>query len=280
MAVSTVNDGVIESMVGMPRVFSMSSIPERFARMCEGAQAGCATATEALRARSIGVVVSFRRGGLNQLGQGQGITRVTADSELVFTFSNEAQPHDVRFEFDVFISHHMASTPTHVAITLSESLLGQRVFLDVEEQGLNIATLQNKVRNSKALAVVLSEHVWERPWCLVEVYTAIKAGIPVVPVLVVGEPYDFAKAAQHLKFLDTALGDDAVKGLREDGFDVVDMAYVLSTVVPSLIATEFKPTAAKDLRAAQLKVIASTIKNAQAQPSHVAKEDWLVARAG
>ena len=78
-----------------------------------------------------------------------------------------------------------------------------------------------------------------RPWCLFELLVAIKHGIPIVPVNVCdpAHPYDYGAAACFLNSLDTELdrvNPGACAVLEEHGYDMVEVAYTLSVVVPDL----------------------------------------------
>ena len=42
------------------------------------------------------------------------------------------------------------------------------------------------MRNSDCLVIVQSSHVLQRPWCLLEVYEAVRLGIPLLTVNIEG----------------------------------------------------------------------------------------------
>ena len=44
-----------------------------------------------------------------------------------------------------------------------------------------------QVRESSVLVVLQSKEIMHRPWCLLEIYTAIKEGIPIVAVNCTGK---------------------------------------------------------------------------------------------
>ena len=83
-------------------------------------------------------------------------------------------------KFDMFISHHLTPVSTQVGkqIQAAATTRGLRAFLDVNEGHLDLRTLMDKVRNSKSLVVILTEHVWERSWVIAEVYTALSLAFP------------------------------------------------------------------------------------------------------
>ena len=60
--------------------------------------------------------------------------------------------------------------------------------------------LWQAVRESEVLLLVQSESVLTRPYCLLEMVTAIEARVPIVGVNLAGKPqaYDFANAANYL----------------------------------------------------------------------------------
>ena len=82
--------------------------------------------------------------------------------------------------------------------------------------------------------------VLTRPYCLLELYTAVMAGRPIVGVTVSGgavTSYDFGKAHEMLLHLDTML--DAVNPgasdiLSEEGIGLQDVSFTLSAVVPKV----------------------------------------------
>ena len=63
----------------------------------------------------------------------------------------------------------------------------------------DLRMLLEHVRNTRVLVVVLSKEVLLRPWCLLELYTAINANVPIVAVDVEGRGYDYAEAAEYLR---------------------------------------------------------------------------------
>ena len=76
---------------------------------------------------------------------------------------------------------------------------GSKLFLDSDNLE-NLKNLSNDVKKSKVLVALLSKGYLTRPYCLLELYTAITNDIPIVPVVIVGGGYDFKNAN---KFLET-----------------------------------------------------------------------------
>merc|ERR1711953_514564 len=61
------------------------------------------------------------------------------------------------------------------------SLLENSVFLDSADL-TDLTSLKDKVKNSHNLVLLLTPKVFTRPWCIVEVVTAIKSNVNIVPV--------------------------------------------------------------------------------------------------
>ena len=74
------------------------------------------------------------------------------------------------------------------------------------------------VKQSDTLVLLLTENVLTRPWCLVELYTALKHAVPVVTVEITkrGYGYDFGQAGPYLAGLPGTL-EAANPGATEVG---------------------------------------------------------------
>ena len=82
------------------------------------------------------------------------------------------------------------------------------------------------VADSDTLVIFQSEEVLRRPWCLLEVYTAVQKGIPIVSLVCARKGYDFADAADTLLHLDTALPLLSRNIIKDHGADPLDVAHV------------------------------------------------------
>ena len=87
-----------------------------------------------------------------------------------------------------------------------ESMLGSgaEIFLDNDDLQDLRAVLQH-VRESDVFLLLLTAEVMSRPWCILEIHTAVSAGIPIVAVTLRGKGYDHAEAQRQLTYLDTEL---------------------------------------------------------------------------
>merc|ERR1740116_153343 len=94
----------------------------------------------------------------------------------------------------IFISHYKVEAGTEAALMQKdlERLVMQDpankhsgfkvpVFLDCEDLK-DLADLQEHVRRSHNLLLLLTSEVLTRPWVLIEIVTAMKGGVRVVPV--------------------------------------------------------------------------------------------------
>jgi hypothetical protein len=87
-------------------------------------------------------------------------------------------------------------------------------FLDVEELAeISADKLVESVKMSRVLVLLLTKSLLTRPWCLVEIYTALVSNIPIVPVLLKlsnkpGDEYCFTKARRMLEDLQNFLCDE------------------------------------------------------------------------
>ena len=90
-----------------------------------------------------------------------------------------------------------------------ESKLGRKVFLDSDDLR-SLHKLCGHVKESKCIVLLQTRSVLTRPYCLLELLTAIENRVPIVGVSVTGRDaaYDYAEAANLLTWLDEEL--DAV----------------------------------------------------------------------
>merc|ERR1719329_1183065 len=139
----------------------------------------------------------------------------------------------------LFISHSKLDAGTEACLMRSEleqlvtnnpSLPGTHYehlcFLDSEDLQ-NLEQLQSQVRSSANVVVLLTTNVLTRPWCLVEIWAAYEAGIPVLPVEVSKPGNEFCFPGEvfyehllHGKLLDAS----GHKVLRDCGADLEAVA--------------------------------------------------------
>ena len=67
--------------------------------------------------------------------------------------------------------------------TVFDRDMGGNHFIDVEDLPIiDLESLIKAVRSTDVLVLLLTKDVMTRPWCLVEIYTALTHGVPIVPV--------------------------------------------------------------------------------------------------
>ena len=167
-----------------------------------------------------------------------------------------------------------------------EQTLGAPVFLDSDDL-TDLRELLDQVRESDVLLFFQSRSVLTRPYCLLELHTAVTAGVPIVAVNVRGgNEYSHADAAHLLRYLDTELevrNPGASRLLQKHGVDLTELAHTLSGIVPNLISIEFNPSGSRLNLAASLLDIAQTMRIAKPAALDEAEEGrqaWLTARSG
>ena len=149
-----------------------------------------------------------------------------------------------------------------------ESQTEEHVFLDSDDLR-NLQMLEDHVKRSKVLILVQTKNVLTRPYCLLEVLTAIEHGIPIVGVQVSGRPqdaYDFAETKALLTHLDTQLEETnpgAADLLRDHGFaDLTAAAHRLSSIIPKAISVPLNVCASRNMLSATIDDVVETMRMA------------------
>jgi hypothetical protein len=167
----------------------------------------------------------------------------------------------------IFLSHFKVEAGTEAALMrheLTELLqegqghlecgsFGVPVFLDSEDLA-NLDDLLGKVRNSRNLAILLTEKVLTRPWVLMEIVTAVRHGVEVLPVLLLRPEnvfrYPDERFYQSLR-KGTLLPKDTVTQLQEQGIDFEVLEHCLRTAFKR-ISISYSPHQAASIRKAEL----------------------------
>ena len=187
---------------------------------------------------------------------------------------------EVQKTYSAFISHYKMEAAMEARYLQSEleAQLGRRAFLDSDDLH-DLRLLKDAVVQSDALVLLQSARVLERPWCLIELATALDCGIPIVGVSLTSgnSPYSFADSTVFLKSLGTSLAErnpGAPAVLLENDIDIDDLAWKLSVTLPHIISIGFNPSASKNVLSAILKDITTAMSRAttiELQP----KAEWL-----
>lgn len=162
-----------------------------------------------------------------------------------------------------------------------ETKMKEKVFLDSDDLR-DLRQLMDHVRESKALILIQSAKVLERPYCLLELVAAIDAGVPIVGVALQGtNAYDFATSSRFLQHLDSYLDQvnpGACQILRDQGVEPIDVAHKLSTTLPNIISVQLNTSASRNLLSATMQDIVETLSSAKPVSSPIEKDVWLKAR--
>jgi len=172
-------------------------------------------------------------------------------------FARDCQHH-------CFLSHYKLEAGTEAALMRSEleALILDAdqdvdcevpVFLDSEDLK-NLSEIQERVRRSQNVVLLLTSGVLTRPWVMVELVTAKVAGVPIVPVEVSKkgcefEPPDevFYESLKNGSMLD----NKALKVLSDLGIEIHEIEEVIRTTFKR-IAVPFSPHRSGCIRRAEL----------------------------
>ena len=109
--------------------------------------------------------------------------------------------------FACFLSHFKAESGSDARYLrdLLQRMLGCPVFLDSSDLTDLRALFTDGVHRSDVLVLLATEKLLTRPWCILELWEAVKKQIPVVIMEVRGRGWDVADACHLLENLDTEL---------------------------------------------------------------------------
>jgi len=123
-----------------------------------------------------------------------------------------------------------------------------------------------------------SKDVLTRPWCLLELYAAVMAGIPIVSLVCSGKGYDFAAAEDYLLHLDTSLpmaNPSAVGVLEAHDAPVLRVAQVLWACLPNIISVPLNSSGSENAIHAAVADLVNAMQ--RARPFHLPDDEvaWL-----
>ena len=145
----------------------------------------------------------------------------------------------------------------------------------------DLRELLQHVKDSGVLVLFQSRNVLERPWCLLELYTAVMENVPIVALNCAGKGYDFGKAADLLLHLETKLSKlnpSAVQVLKQHGADPLDVAHVLSSAIPNIISVHLNTSASRIAIKATMVDLVKAMQAARPFPVTSSLEGWLELR--
>ena len=159
------------------------------------------------------------------------------------------------------------------------------VFLDSDDLR-DLSKLIHHVQQSRCLVLVQTRRVLTRPFCLIELLTAIESQIPIVCVTVGGKPeeiaYNYEEMTKLMMWMDTELeqwNPGAADVLRDHGYeDLTDVAYRLSTIIPKTISVQLNTGDSRNRLHATIEDVVSAMQEAKV-PHLPDKAAWLTARS-
>ena len=189
--------------------------------------------------------------------------------------------------FAAFVSHHKREAAMEARFLKEklEGALDAECFLDSDALS-DLRNLLDHVRESDVLLLVQTAEVLLRPWCILEIHTAVAEGIPIVAVALRGKQYDFADAMATMTFLDVELerrNPGASKTLSQHNVSPIDAAYMLSNVIPNLISVPFDSASSSNMIEASINDIIQQMRGAHAVGGavkmNVTRAEWLSQRS-
>eukprot|EP00966_Prymnesium_polylepis_P239246 5532936-Prymnesium_polylepis.1 len=104
------------------------------------------------------------------------------------------------------------------------------------------------IHDADAIVVILTARLSTDPNALFEIWSALKAGVPLIPVAITGKGYDFEEAAKTLanlpQVMETArVGSTSVlEGKLPDGTSVASLGKLVHFNLTSIIAISWNPS--------------------------------------
>jgi hypothetical protein len=190
-----------------------------------------------------------------------------------------------RKRYAAFLSHFklQAGTEARLVHDKLKQMMGggNEIFLDSDDlQDLRL--LLEHVKASSVLVLLQTKSVLERPWVILELHTAITHNVPIVALNIHNaNPYDYGAALDFLTHFDLEIeiaNPGAAQLLTEHGVDPLDVAWRLSTVLPSIISTDFTPNGSTNAINASMLDLQAAMARAAPYPMTISKAEWLAKR--
>jgi hypothetical protein len=163
----------------------------------------------------------------------------------------------------VFLSHYKLESGTEAVLLQQglERLLQEAttlaptlsVFLDSDNL-TDLCNLRNSVKRSHNLVLLLTPGVLRRPWCLVEIVTAMEAGVPIVPVEVQrpGSEFQYPTDSFYSKLRSGKYFSAGATGiLKNEGIELAEVEKAIRQVFTK-ISLPFSPHKTSNVRNAEL----------------------------
>ena len=189
-------------------------------------------------------------------------------------------------QYRAFVSHMKAEAAMEARFVQSEieTISGRCCFLDSDDLK-DLSQLTKHVRDSEVLVLVQTKSVLTRPWVLIELVTAVRAGIPIVGVSLDGRKdaeYSHDAARDLLLNLDErleSLTPGAAAALREQAVDPREAAWLLSSTLPQIISVALNVCASRRLLAATIDDLVDALDQAKPPaPVPATEAEWVEKR--
>ena len=191
--------------------------------------------------------------------------------------------------FRAFLSHFKQEAGTEARLLQQnmEQMLQQQggelanVFLDSDDLK-DLRLLLDHVKESEVLVLLQTTNVLTRPYVILELHTAITNNIPIVAVHIHNSwPYDYGVASDFCANFDNEIeiaNPGAAALLLEHGVDPEDVAYRLSTVLPSIVSVDFRPNESINAIRASLEDLVDSMSRAEPLPITISRDQWRAKR--
>eukprot|EP00927_Polykrikos_kofoidii_P055172 TRINITY_DN4945_c0_g1_i1.p1 TRINITY_DN4945_c0_g1~~TRINITY_DN4945_c0_g1_i1.p1 ORF type:complete len:968 (+),score=139.94 TRINITY_DN4945_c0_g1_i1:78-2981(+) len=196
-----------------------------------------------------------------------------------YNFSATDLDHRVSSTFDhfVFLSHHKEMAGTEATLLREELTqlvqadtfhpandLVTPVFVDSEDL-FDLSDLTAHVANSECLVFLLTTGILTRPWCLLELVTAYRENVQIVPVEVQSRRLHYTypdEAFYHDLLTGDQFSDSDKKLLRNAGITLEECVTAIRYTFTK-IACPFSPHKSRVVRRAEMLDIVERIRNPQ-----------------
>lgn len=199
----------------------------------------------------------------------------TGGVDDLFSFRTEDDMNLVSDELEhsddhlIFVSHYKLEAGTEAAMiadvlnrmigedpTSHANKFSSPIFLDSEDL-FDLSSLTDHVKRSENVVLLLTPNLFQRPWCLVEIVTALRSEIPVVPVEVqrpgISFQYPTEEFYRNLKS-GNYLEASAVKLLEDLQIYMEDVEEAIRNVF-RFISIPFSPHKAAAMRQMELEAV-------------------------
>ena len=149
------------------------------------------------------------------------------------------------------------------------------MFLDYDQVHLDLEELRNHVRSSKVVVLVLTQETLHSAFCLLEIFTALKNGIPVVIAEYSNRKVENEAIIEYFTFFDQRADSKLIDQLRSFSVDPIEAAYLFSTNLTQIIRKEYNPAAARRVQHSMLIEIVKAIKVAKPPILTTTSFEWL-----